>query len=74
MRFSTDDFEFRRFIEHLHSLGSRVLGEFLADVANGKPIVGVAEQYGNLTHEALAITGADRWPSMQPYLVPDADE
>lgn len=74
MRYSTDCPIYRRFIEHLHSLGPRVLGEFIADVSNGKPLAELVERYGSLTHEALEITGANSWPTMQPYLVPDADQ
>lgn len=74
MRYSINDPIFRRFIEHLHSLGPRALGEFVIAGADGIPLAVLIEQYDRLTHEALFISGADDWPSIHPHLVPDADK
>ena len=57
---------FERQVEHLHRLGPRAVGEFLAEIATatGQPALIAArlEEYFRLDPEILRAVGGDRFP------------
>ncbi len=61
-------------VEHLHSLGSRVTAEMLAELANrigGLPaILGLLAEYQRLTPQAVVLAGADCFPPPALRIVP----
>ena len=59
---------FRRQVEHLHSLGPRVVGELLAEIGAERSIMKLIEQkidtYAGLDPKALEATGGNAfWPA-----------
>ena len=59
----------QRLIGHLHSLGPRPFGEFLAEILSAWPVpVGDVlerlERYGRLDPDIVQALGADRFPAM----------
>ena len=62
------DLRFRRQCQHLHALGDRVLGEFLAEIGAERSIQTIIDKkldtYVDLDPEALEATGGDGfWPA-----------
>ena len=57
---------FRRLVEHLHQLGPRAVGHFLAELGAERMIrtaIDVKlERYSGLTSEAVAAADAEHWP------------
>ena len=62
------DLRFQRQIEHLHRLGARAVGEFIAEVSAERGIRTVVDKklsrYADLDPEAVEAAGAgDFWPA-----------
>lgn len=62
MKIDITDLRFRRLVEHLHGLGPRALGEFLAGLRSHEKVANNLETFAKLTPEMLAVTGGDDWP------------
>ena len=62
MKIDIADLRFRRLVDHLHGLGPRALGEFLAGLRVHEKVANNLETYAKLTPEMLAIAGAGQWP------------
>ena len=64
---------FERQIEHVHSLGARVVSELLAEIAiaTGRPdiVVDCVEAYAALDPEVVRFVSADHFPPMPLGLV-----
>ena len=61
------DARFRRLIDHLCSLGSRPVGEFLLQLVgtgddDRTALIVLLEQYQRLDADVVAALGGDRWP------------
>lgn len=84
MQFSVSDVRFQRLVRHLHSLGERALGEFLAQLAGGRgyvfPEIAAALErmladYERVTPETLlAISGTLDFLPPPLAEVPSTDE
>ena len=61
-----EDLVYRRKVKRLHSLGARILAEYLAELGAERDIRTIINRkldiYGEIDPEALRATGGDRFP------------